>query len=121
MNDKQHHRSARGDARNADPRATTQDYTRNLALAAVAGQSGCVTVILIFAGLFLGMYLDSRLGTHPAFTLGLILFSIPVSLYAMIRMMLSSVGAIHLSPPVGKSGMGGAASPEKSFKKENGS
>lgn len=75
------------------------DYVRNLALAGVAGQAGCATVVLIFLALFAGMFLDSRLDTHPVFTLGLVLLSVPVSLYAMIRMLLSSVAAIKTSPP----------------------
>jgi F0F1-type ATP synthase assembly protein I len=94
------------------------DYVRNLALASVAGQAGCVSVVLIFMALFAGMFLDSRLDTHPVFTLGLVLVSVPVSLYAMIRLMLSSVSAIKIAPPEG------AARPSSSkaqTKKENGS
>jgi F0F1-type ATP synthase assembly protein I len=80
-------------------RKVTPDYVRNLALATVAGQSGCMTVILIFLGLFGGMYLDSRLDTHPVFTVGLVLAAIPISLYAMVRLMLSSIAAIKPPPP----------------------
>lgn len=72
------------------------DYVRNLALASVAGQAGCVSVVLIFMALFAGIFLDSRLDTHPVFTIGLVLISVPLSLYAMIRLMLSSVGAIKM-------------------------
>ncbi len=78
-----------------DRRTPNTDYMRNLALATVAGQAGCTTVILVFVALFAGMYLDSRLDTHPVFTIGLILAAIPVSLYSMIRLMLSSVAAIN--------------------------
>lgn len=78
---------------------TSEEYMRNLALATVAGQSGCMTVILIFVGLFAGMFLDSRLNTHPLFTIGLVLVSVPVSLYMMIRLALSSVAAIKFSSP----------------------
>lgn len=81
-----------------DRRQPNSDYMRNLALASVAGQAGCMSVILIFLGLFAGMFLDARLDTHPVFTIGLILVAVPVSLYAMIRLMLSSVAAIKHSP-----------------------
>lgn len=94
-------------------RKVNPDYVRNLALATVAGQSGCMTVILIFAGLFGGMYLDSRLNTHPLFTIGLVLLAIPVSLYAMVRLMLSSIAAIKPTPPAG-----GVSSDTKSFHEE---
>jgi F0F1-type ATP synthase assembly protein I len=75
------------------------DYVRNLALASVAGQAGCTTVILVFLALFAGMWLDAQLDTHPVFTVGLILVAVPISLYAMIRLMLSSVASLNLAPP----------------------
>ncbi len=105
------------------------EYVRNLALAAVAGQAGCLSVILIFLALFAGLFIDSRLNTHPVFTIGLVLISVPISLYAMIRMVLSSVSAIKLTPP-GKPGETAPAAPatqtaetsaKASAKKENGS
>jgi hypothetical protein len=103
-------------------RKVNPDYVRNLALATVAGQSGCMTVILIFMGLFGGMYLDSRLDTHPVFTIGLVLAAIPISLYAMVRLMLSSIAAIKPSPPAGGSRVVSSDPAEKRFEsstKEN--
>lgn len=82
-----------------DPKLTP-DHVRNLALASVAGQAGCLTVIIVFVALFGGMFLDSRLDTHPVFTIGLVLLSVPVSLYAMIRLMLSSVASLRVTAPV---------------------
>lgn len=79
-------------------RQPNADYMRNLALATVAGQAGCGTVILIFGALFAGLFLDARLETHPVFTIGLVLLAIPVSLYAMIHLMLTSVAALKPSP-----------------------
>lgn len=105
------------------------DYVRNLALAAVAGQAGCLSVVLIFLALFAGLFIDSRLNTHPVFTIGLVLISVPISLYAMIRMVLSSVSAIKLTPP-GKPGEAVPSAPatttaetsaKAAAKKENGS
>jgi len=78
-------------------RKVTPDYVRNLALASMASQAGCLSVILIFLALFAGLFLDARLDTHPIFTIVLIVISIPVSLLAMIRLMLSSVAAMKLS------------------------
>jgi hypothetical protein len=77
------------------------EYTRNMALAVVAGQSGCGTVVLIVLALFGGMYLDARLDTHPVFTIGLVLVSVPLSLYAMVRMVLSATSMIRTPPPAG--------------------
>lgn len=78
-----------------------ESYFRNLALASVAGQSGCSTVIMVFMALFAGLYLDSRLDTHPIFTIGLVVVSVPLSLYVMVRIVMNSVGAINLTSPAG--------------------
>lgn len=58
-------------------------------LAEAAAQIGCLTVVVILLALGAGLWLDSRLGTKPWFTLGLVLASIPVSLYMMVRVALS--------------------------------
>ncbi len=96
----------------------TPEYVRNMALASVAGQAGCLTVMIIFMALFAGMFLDSRLNTHPVFTIGLVLLSVPVSLYAMIRLMLSSVAAIRTATPEVATAPGAA---DHAMTKENGS
>jgi F0F1-type ATP synthase assembly protein I len=97
------------------------DYVRNLALAAVAGQAGCLSVVLIFLALFAGLFLDARLDTHPVFTIGLVLVSVPISLYAMVRLMLSSVGAIKLTPPPSKAKSAHTDQVKAAAEKENGS
>jgi hypothetical protein len=66
----------------------------NLAMAALVGQVGCLTVIIIFAALFGGMYLDSRFSTKPWFTVGLLIGSIPVSLGTMLYIALAAVRKI---------------------------
>ncbi len=75
----------------------SRDVMRNVALATVAGQAGCSTLILVFLALFGGMYLDAQLNTHPLFTVGLLLLSIPISLFSLFRMVLSAVSRI--TPP----------------------
>jgi len=55
----------------------------NLTLAAVTGQVGCLTLIIIFAALFLGRWLDNRFGSSPLFTIGLMIGSVPVTLVVM--------------------------------------
>ncbi len=59
-------------------------------LAEAAAQVGCLTVVVILLALGAGLWLDSRLGTKPWFTLGLVLASIPVSLYLVVRLALSA-------------------------------
>ena len=56
----------------------------NLTLAAVAGQVGCLTIAVVLAALFAGLYLDNHFGgERPIFTISLMLASIPVTLVAM--------------------------------------
>ena len=77
---------------------SNSDYMRNIALATVAGQTGCGTLVIVFGALFGGMFLDSKFDTHPVFTIGLVLVAIPISLYAMIHLVLTSVAAIKPTP-----------------------
>jgi len=72
-------------------------YLRNVAYAMSASQGGCVTVVVIFAALFVGLWLDAELHTKPLFTLLFIFTSIPVSLYLMLRVALGA--ARRLTPP----------------------
>ena len=55
----------------------------NLTLVAVAGQVGCLTLIVVLAALFGGLWLDSQFDTKPIFTVGLMILSVPVTLVAM--------------------------------------
>ena len=58
-------------------------YAFNLTLVAVAGQVGCLTLIVIFLALFAGLWLDNRFQTRPLFTIILTIGSVPVTLVAM--------------------------------------
>jgi F0F1-type ATP synthase assembly protein I len=55
----------------------------NLTLAAVAGQVGCITLVIILVALFVGLWLDNQLNTRPLFTLILMMGSVPVTLVIM--------------------------------------
>jgi MFS-type transporter involved in bile tolerance (Atg22 family) len=67
------------------------------ALAGLLGQVGCLTVFVILAALAAGLWLDQRLGTRPTFTLGLVLGSIPLSIYLMIRVLQSGMTRVQPS------------------------
>lgn len=60
-------------------------YTFNLTLVAVAGQVGCLTLVIVLLALFGGLWLDNRLGTRPWFTVLLMLGSVPVTLIVMFK------------------------------------
>jgi hypothetical protein len=84
-----------------------KQYWLNLTLAGVAGQVGCVTLIIILAAVLGGLWLDNRFQTRPIFTAVLLLASIPVSLAAMlyiVRLFTSKIkaGSPKGSPPAGR-------------------
>jgi hypothetical protein len=72
---------------------------KNLSYAALAGQAGCASIVLIFIALFAGLWLDHQFGLRGPFTIGLLLLSIPISLFAMVRLALGMVKQIQPPPP----------------------
>jgi ABC-type transport system involved in cytochrome c biogenesis permease subunit len=56
----------------------------NFTLVAIAGQVGCLTILIVVIALFSGLWLDNRFQTRPMFTIGLVISSIPVTLLAML-------------------------------------
>jgi len=72
-------------------------YLQNLSIAGIAGQVGCVTVIIVFGSMIAGIWLDRWLGTRPLFTVGLLLGSVPVTIFIMYWLVKSAVAKIQ--PP----------------------
>ncbi len=67
----------------------------NLTLAAVAAQSGCFTLVIVIGALLLGLALDAHFGRKGPFTIGLLLLSVPFSLFLMVRIALGAVKMIQ--------------------------
>ena len=65
------------------PEKRTALRSLNLTLAAVTGQVGCVTVIIILAAFFAGRWLDNRFESDALFTVILMVASVPVTLVVM--------------------------------------
>ena len=86
-----------GEMTQKDP-SPTQQYVKNMALAAAAGQAGCAAVVIILLALFVGLWLDTRLGWRGPFTVGLLVCSAPLSLYVMVKIALGAVGKIVPQP-----------------------
>jgi F0F1-type ATP synthase assembly protein I len=53
-------------------------------LIVMVGQVGCLTLIIILASVFGGLWLDKTFNTKPVFTLVLLLAGIPVSVLVML-------------------------------------
>ena len=56
----------------------------NTLLIVMVGQVGCLTLIIILASVFGGLWLDKTFGTKPVFTLALLFAGIPVSVLVML-------------------------------------
>ncbi len=79
------------------PNGNQSQRIANLTLAALAAQSGCLTLVLVIGSLLVGLSLDAHFGQRGPFTIGLLLLSVPVSLFFMVRV---AVGAIkRIQPP----------------------
>ncbi len=68
---------------------------KNLSLAGVAGLAGCATLIIVFSALFIGLWLDSQLGQRGPCIFGMLILSVPVSLFAMLRIALGAINRIQ--------------------------
>lgn len=53
-------------------------------LIVMVGQVGCLTLIIILASVFGGLWLDNVFGTKPVITLALLFAGIPVSVIVML-------------------------------------
>ena len=53
-------------------------------LIVMVGQVGCLTLIIILASVFGGLWLDKTFNTKPVFTLALLFAGIPVSVLVML-------------------------------------
>jgi F0F1-type ATP synthase assembly protein I len=73
-------------------------YAFNLTLAAVAGQVGCLTLVIVLAALFGGLWLDGRFNTRPTFTIALMVASVPVTLVAMFIVVRAATSHMRNSP-----------------------
>ncbi len=76
-----------------------QQYIANLTLAGMAGQVGCLTLVVVFIALFLGLWLDKYFETKPLFTVILLIGSVPVTLFLMFRVAMSAVERIKPTLP----------------------
>ena len=53
-------------------------------LVVMVGQVGCLTLVIILASVFGGLWLDNTFGTKPVFTLDLLFAVIPISVLVML-------------------------------------
>ena len=85
-----------------------EGVAKNLALAAMMSQIGCVTVVIVVGALLGGLWVDSLFNTRPLFTVLFLLLSIPVSLYSLVRVALSTAAQFQAEIKQDKGKEGGA-------------
>ncbi len=95
----------------SSPQPGQSHATLRLALLGVIGQVGCLTLVIVMASLGAGLWLDSRCGSRPLFTLLFVLASVPVTLYLMVRIVLSLAPRLQV---LGQTGPGAARKQEGS-------
>jgi F0F1-type ATP synthase assembly protein I len=65
-----------------------------MTLAAVVGQVGCLTPVILIGALFAGLWLDRQFDTKPLFTILFIVGSAPVSVFILYRIVKSATGRL---------------------------
>lgn len=75
-------------------------YTLNLALAAVASQVGCVTIVIVVVALLGGLWLDNRFDSSPIFLATMLIASVPVTVVLMLWIVRSVTSRIKPSTKV---------------------
>ena len=64
-------------------------------LIVVIGQVGCLTLAVILASVFGGLWLDNTFGTKPVFTLALLFAGIPLSVFLMLYVSRKSLARLR--------------------------
>ena len=80
------------------PNGNQSQRIANLTLAALAAQSGCFTLVIVVGSLLVGLWLDAQSGQRGPFTIGLLLLSVPVSLFFMVRVAMGAIKRIQPPP-----------------------
>ncbi len=69
----------------------------NLTVAAIAGQVGCLTLVIVLAALFAGLWLDAQFDSRPLATVILLIASVPVTLVLMFWVVKRAIARIQPS------------------------
>lgn len=71
---------------------------RNLTYAGIAAQAGCWITLIVIGSLIAGLWLDAQFGLRGPFTIGLVILSVPVTLWLVFRIVLRLVAKIQPPP-----------------------
>jgi hypothetical protein len=82
---------------NGAQRPAQKEINQSLVLGAVVGQVGCLTLVIVLAALFGGLWLDGQLGTKPYITIALVIGSVPVTLVVMFWIVRKATARLQAS------------------------
>ncbi|MFZ5881948.1 MAG: AtpZ/AtpI family protein [Chloroflexota bacterium] len=67
-------------------------------LVVMIGQVGCLTLVIILASVFAGLWLDDMFGTKPVITLVLLFAGIPLSVLLMLSVARRTLARLKTQP-----------------------
>lgn len=82
-----------------DNRASARAQVLTPSVLLAAAQAGCAAVIVVFVALFVGLWLDSVVGQRGLCTLGVLIASIPLSLWLMLKIALRVIARTQVKLP----------------------
>jgi len=88
-----------------------KQYFSNLALAAAAGQVGCLTLIIVVGAVLIGLWLDNTFDTKPILTLLFVIGSVPISVIAMFIVARGAARRLKMQQPKSESAGGQVQEP----------
>ena len=81
----------------AQPDPKGQNMIQTL-LVVMIGQVGCLTLAIIRASVFVGLWLDNVFGTKPVITLVLLFAGIPLSVFVMLSVARKTLARLKSKP-----------------------
>lgn len=78
------------------PEKKDQRYWLNLTLAGVTAQVGCLTLVIVLAAVFGGIWLDTQFHSKPVFTIVLLVISVPISIVVMFFIVRKATSRIKM-------------------------
>lgn len=73
---------------------------RNLTIVGITALTGLIAVVVITVALIIGLWIDSQIGRRGPATICLLVASVPISLFLMIRLALGLVRALPAPTPL---------------------
>ncbi len=73
----------------------------SLRVVAIGGEVGCITLVIVLAAVFGGLWLDRMLGTKPIVTFILVIASAPAALFLTFKIAMRTINDLNIKlPPV---------------------